>query len=114
MRRLASLIIGLAAGSLFILLLYLILRPKGRKSVRLLIQSVQEDVGMVPEIPAENDNLEAIIGIGPAYARKLNEAGIQTYAGLAKTSPDRITEIIGPRARPSDVDSWIAQANGLS
>ncbi|MDX1435509.1 MAG: hypothetical protein R3335_01780 [Anaerolineales bacterium] len=114
MRRLASLFIGLAAGGLFIILLYLILRPKGRKSVRVLIQTVQEEMGKTPEEEGSADNLEAIIGIGPAYAQKLDEAGIRSYRSLAKTSPGRIAEIIGPRARPTDIDSWIAQAKGLS
>ena len=42
-----------------------------------------------------NDSLEIIRGIGPAYARRLYDSGIKTYAQLAQTTP----EAIRPRCR---------------
>jgi predicted flap endonuclease-1-like 5' DNA nuclease len=45
------------------------------------------------------DQLEQIKGIGAVFARRLNEAGIHTFAQLAELSPDRTREIV-------DVDEW--------
>lgn len=58
------------------------------------------------------DKLEAIHGIGPVYAGRLREAGIQTFADLATVSPDRVREIIGPTqyGQTVDAESWIAEA----
>ena len=113
MRTLASIFVGLVAGSMFVLVLYLILRPKGPKKVTLVIQDDDEAADPASADAAEKDNLESIIGIGPAYARRLNEAGINSFANLADAAPSRVAEIIGPRARTADIESWIAQAQGL-
>lgn len=60
------------------------------------------------------DQLEDINGIGPAFARRLNEAGIHTFADLAAQSPERITEIISPKNwQAIDPEGWIAQAGQL-
>ncbi len=44
---------------------------------------------------ADNGNLQQVNGIGPTYARRLEEAGITTRARLLTTSPDRLAEILG-------------------
>ncbi len=62
------------------------------------------------EKPAD-DNLEAIEGIGPTYARRLNEAGITTYEQLSATKPAQLREITGVlRWNPAD---WISQAQRM-
>lgn len=59
-----------------------------------------------------SDPLDTIDGIGPTYKRRLNEAGIYTFAQLANASPDVIREITGAtRWDPAD---WIAEARQLS
>lgn len=114
MRTLASIFVGLVAGSIFVLLLYIILRPKGPKKVSLVIQDTAEVEPKAPASSSGYDNLESINGIGPTYARRLNEAGINSFATLAGAAPSKIAEIIGSRARSADIDSWIAQAKGLT
>ena len=57
------------------------------------------------------DELEAISGIGPATARRLNDAGIYTYEQLGNLSPGQLQEISG--ANRWDPNDWIKQANEL-
>jgi predicted flap endonuclease-1-like 5' DNA nuclease len=40
-------------------------------------------------------NLHAIKGIGPVYARRLNEAGVTTFEGLAQLKSKQLEEILG-------------------
>jgi predicted flap endonuclease-1-like 5' DNA nuclease len=57
------------------------------------------------------ENLTLIRGIGPAYARRLQEAGIRTFALLAQASPEHVCEIVQIKpwqnAAPKE---WIAEA----
>ncbi len=58
------------------------------------------------------DKLEVIGGIGPASARRFNNAGIFTYAQVAALSPEQIQQITGTsRWDPAD---WISEAQRLS
>ena len=59
------------------------------------------------EAPAAADDLTAITGIGPAAAKKLNEAGITTYAELAKVDADNFEAV---KVKPE----WIEQAKELA
>lgn len=59
-----------------------------------------------------SDALEEIKGIGPVFANRLNEAGIDTYEQLASTSPEELARITGvTRWDPAD---WIQQATELA
>ena len=61
------------------------------------------------------DQLEAIRGIGPVYARRLNEAGIFTYANLAQATPDQLVSIVVTEGSVTpDVAAWISEAQTLS
>jgi predicted flap endonuclease-1-like 5' DNA nuclease len=40
-------------------------------------------------------NIEAIKGIGPAFAKRLNEAGILTFEQLAQLTPQDMEKILG-------------------
>jgi len=42
-----------------------------------------------------NDNLQAIHGIGPAFSKRLNEAGVHTFEQLSKLTPRELEEILG-------------------
>ncbi len=57
------------------------------------------------------DRLQDINGVGQVYVRKLNDAGIYTFAQLADLSVERLTEIIKPQEwQALDFDAWIRQA----
>jgi predicted flap endonuclease-1-like 5' DNA nuclease len=58
------------------------------------------------------DDLTVISGLGPASARRLNEAGVSTFAQLAELSPDRALEITS--YTQGDFAQWIADAKELA
>lgn len=59
---------------------------------------------------APPDPLQEIAGIGPVFARRLQESGIRTFRTLASLSADEVRARAGLEAWQGDVDSWIAQA----
>lgn len=63
------------------------------------------------------DRLTDIKGIGPVYAGKLYEAGIQTFKQLAALTPEEIYLLISEpkwRARSINAELWIEQARLLA
>jgi len=71
-----------------------------------------------PEPPASTsakDDLKVIKGIGPAIEKKLNGAGIQTYAALARLGKRDLETILGSQVkRLQDENDLIAQAKKLA
>ena len=60
-----------------------------------------------PAAAAAGDDLTAITGVGPAAAKKLNEAGITTYAELAAVNPETFE---ATKVKPE----WVEQAKTLA
>ena len=61
------------------------------------------------------DDLKVIKGIGPAIERKLNQAGIQTFAALAALSKKDLENILGSQVkRLQDENDLLAQAKKLA
>ena len=56
------------------------------------------------------DDLKKVEGIGPKIASTLVEAGIATFADLAKSTPEAISEIISDVRGNHVTDTWPAQA----
>lgn len=80
-------------------------------------ETVQPHPVKAPAAPpqAHVDDLTIINGIGPTFARRLQEAGITTFAALAAAQPDEVKQI----ARVADwqaVDpaQWIAAAQQMA
>jgi len=42
-----------------------------------------------------NDNFQVIKGIGPAFSKRLNDAGVHTFERLAELTPEEMEEILG-------------------
>lgn len=61
---------------------------------------------------AEPDNLTRINGIGAVFETMLNDAGIRTYATLARASVEELEAIIeaSGRSRPGRLETWPQQA----
>ena len=61
---------------------------------------------------AEPDNLTKINGIGAVFETMLNDAGIRTYATLARASVEELEAIIeaSGRSRPGRLETWPQQA----
>ncbi|MFC7068377.1 helix-hairpin-helix domain-containing protein [Halobaculum lipolyticum] len=58
------------------------------------------------------DDLRAIDGIGPTYAKRLANAGVDTFAALAAADADRVAEAANTSA--SRATEWIAAAERLA
>lgn len=59
----------------------------------------------------EPDDLTQINGIGPVYARRLNEAGVLTFADLVERDPADLRAIVGLQPwHAADPAEWVAQA----
>ncbi|MCE7986003.1 MAG: hypothetical protein DYG89_32905 [Caldilinea sp. CFX5] len=73
-----------------------------------------------PATPASSaiqlDRLEAISGITPAIAARLNQAGILTYIDLAGQSAPRIQEMLGADYQPpeSAIAAWLVAARAMA
>ncbi|MFV0566903.1 MAG: 50S ribosomal protein L21 [Flavobacteriaceae bacterium] len=63
-----------------------------------------------PKKEVKADDLKKIEGIGPKIAETLAEAGIATFAELAKTDAVKISEIIAEVRGNHVTDTWPAQA----
>jgi large subunit ribosomal protein L21 len=63
---------------------------------------------------APADDLTQINGIGPAFASRLNEAGITTFADLANQSPEEVREAARIAGGQADPEEWIAEAGTLA
>lgn len=66
-------------------------------------------------VDATPDNLEAINGIGPVFARRLREEGVIRFDQLAALTPERIRAIIAPirSGHMIDAERWIAEARAF-
>jgi predicted flap endonuclease-1-like 5' DNA nuclease len=88
------------------------------------ILSLEEEINKRPE-PASltpltdrdgNDNLQLIKGIGPAFSKRLKEAGIHTFEQLSHLTPKEMEEILGTLFKRffSKENTIIAQAKGFA
>jgi hypothetical protein len=61
-----------------------------------------------------SDDLTELNGVGPAYARRLNEAGITRYGQVAEMSPEQLREKMHLSEWQGDPENWIEQAKEMS
>lgn len=85
------------------------------ESARLEINRLQSQLSTSPAaLTPTADQLQEIHGIGQVFAKRLNDAGILTFAQLAELSPERLREIIQPQEWQSlDFAAWLTQARTL-
>ncbi|MCA9921886.1 MAG: hypothetical protein KC419_18790 [Anaerolineales bacterium] len=70
---------------------------------------------VIKEVMIEKDRLQDVKGIGKVFAGKLNKAGIFTFAHLADSNPERLTEIIQPQEwQAIEPKEWIEHAKELA
>ncbi len=79
------------------------------------VEQQPKESGISPKeaTQAQPDNLKKIEGIGPKIAEILNNGGIYTFAELANTPVDTISELLaaaGPRFQMQVPESWPEQA----
>ncbi len=86
----------------------LVLQPGGEVEI---VKQARLASGMIQRA----DDLEVIVGIGPVIARALNNAGIFTFAELARLSARDLREIVGERIqRLADEEQILSQARQLA
>jgi len=62
----------------------------------------------------ETDDLTKISGIGPAFARRLEDAGVNSYAELAGMTSEEVRQRAGLAEWQGDPEDWINQAKALA
>ncbi len=68
-----------------------------------------------PVYVPNGDDLTRIVGVGPAYAVRLQEAGIESFGQLAAATPEQLAELLAvPDWRRPDFESWLEQAAALA
>lgn len=70
----------------------------------------------IAQTPPRKDDLKLISGVGPGLEKKLQDAGITTYAQIAKLTEREITELethVVKFAGRIKRDDWIGQAKQL-
>jgi predicted flap endonuclease-1-like 5' DNA nuclease len=65
------------------------------------------------KVQVEPDDLTQINGIGPVMSRRLNEAGIFTFAKLASSTIEEFRRALGESARLANFEMWIKEARKL-
>ncbi len=60
------------------------------------------------------DDLTAIRGIGAATQKRLNAAGIKSYAQLADADPEDVRAALNEQQQNTKVERWISQARELA
>ncbi|MBN2115749.1 MAG: hypothetical protein JW730_04220 [Anaerolineales bacterium] len=80
--------------------------PESKPLKRAAAQSVQTEGG--------KDDLKVIKGIGPVLEKKLNDAGILTFAALAGLTAEELENIFGDTSRLVQEGNLIVQAKKLA
>lgn len=73
-------------------------------------EAVVVEETVAEEAPVKADNLTKIEGIGPKIAETLTAAGVVTFADVAASTPEKISEIIAGVRGNHVTDTWPKQA----
>ncbi|MAU01133.1 MAG: hypothetical protein CL608_28655 [Anaerolineaceae bacterium] len=78
------------------------------------LQDTMEDVQTKMNYSGKSE-LQLIRGIGPVYARRLNEFGIQSFSDLADCKPEQVASIIKKKNwQAVDIQTWLDEAKALA
>jgi predicted flap endonuclease-1-like 5' DNA nuclease len=78
------------------------------------LQDTMEDVQTKMNYRGKSE-LQLIRGIGPTYARRLNEFGIQSFSDLADCNPEQVASIIKKKTwQAVDIQTWLDEAKALA
>lgn len=75
--------------------------------------AVKEVIADTPVVVTKAD-LTEINGIGPTFARRLQEAGITSFAALSAQTPEYLKEVTKAADWQANPMDWIAQAKALA
>ena len=83
------------------------------EDVEAVVEDVVEETEVKVEAPAATgDDLTKINGVGPAFAQRLNDLGIFTFADLAALTEEKIAELEekDSMTSPEEWNNWIEEA----
>ena len=84
-------------------------KPAAKKSASKKEAAPKEEAKAAPAAAAADD-LSQLTGVGPAAVKKLNAAGITSFAQIAALSEDEAAAVDGIKVKPE----WVAQAKELA
>ena len=84
--------------------------PKKEEAPKAAAPAAKKEAAPKAPKAAKADDLKKIEGIGPKIAETLTAAGVATFADLAKTSPEKISEFIAEVRGKHVPDTWPKQA----
>ncbi|MBR9860319.1 30S ribosomal protein S1 [bacterium] len=89
---------------------------KEEASAEEVVANAEELMNHIGGAAEEADDLKKINGIGPAYEKKLNEMGINSYAQMSKLDKNSIKILEALTKWPGRVerDDWVGQAKELA
>jgi polyhydroxyalkanoate synthase len=72
------------------------------------VSEIQDEAAEQVEADTESSDIETVDGIGPTYAERFRDAGVETLADLTKRDTAELAEIT--QASESRVEDWLDQA----
>lgn len=74
-------------------------------------EATDETGGDVGQPPGGTTPVDSIKGVGPTYAERLEDVGVETVADLAAADPEDLSERVDhPHFTPGRLSGWIEQA----
>lgn len=91
------------------------LEPETKPMAEAAAQVVEATAVVAPPKPAlKRDDLTLINGIGPTFARRLYDGGIDTFAKLAAAQPEEVKALAKLAVWQADPATWIAAAKEMA
>lgn len=72
------------------------------------------EAAVTPKPSPKRDDLTLINGIGPTFARRLYDGGIDTFAKLAAAQPEEVKALAKLAVWQADPATWIAAAKEMA
>lgn len=68
--------------------------------------------GRLPGFEGKGDNLKKLTGVGPAFEKKLHEAGIFFFSQIAALTPEQVEKLEADLGTPGRItrDEWLKEA----
>jgi len=73
-------------------------------------EPIEQKAGQKEKEESSADFLQAINGIGPAYAKRIFAGGVRSFSQLGRMSAEELATISQARSQ-DQVEGWLAQAN---
>ncbi len=90
------------------------LEPETKPMTEAAAPVVETAAAVTPKPSPKRDDLTLINGIGPTFARRLYDGGIDTFAKLAAAQPEEVKALAKLAVWQADPATWIAAAKEMA